>query len=205
MWFSCTHIPAGRADARQRSLWSQLIWEQKQTSCQSKGKNNLIMRPDPRLIPRNGVRLLSLCGRSAFVSRSRCDGCKISRLARPESLSACLQIVQMSQKEEEEFIFYLFFFFWIPPACPWKVMHPWLTNAVWELMRVARTLMPADRTPTQCLARRRDLLKTRQPPFHRLHSSCPASPFLFSPPFAIFSSLFIYPHKATGGGIAAAF
>lgn len=79
------------------------------------GKTNLIMRPDPRLIPRNGVRLLSLCGRSAFVSRSRCDGCKISRLARPESLSACLQIVQMSQKEEEEF-FYLFFFGSRPPV-----------------------------------------------------------------------------------------
>lgn len=153
------------------------------------------MRPDPRLIPRNGVRLLSLCGRSAFVSRSRCDGCKISRLARPESLSACLQIVQMSQKEEEFF----FFFFWIPPACPWKVMHPWLTNAVWELMRVARTLMPADRTPTQCLARRRDLLKTRQPPFHRLHSSCPASPFLFSPPFAIFSSFLFTPIRRLAG------
>lgn len=85
LWLSCTYIPAGRADARQRSLWSQLIGNRSRPSVRAREKN-LIMRPDPRLIPRNGVRLLSLCGRLAFVTGA---GVMAARWADLQDQSRC--------------------------------------------------------------------------------------------------------------------
>lgn len=40
LWLSCTHIPAGRADARQRSLWSQLIGNRSRPSVRAREKKS---------------------------------------------------------------------------------------------------------------------------------------------------------------------
>lgn len=162
-------------------------WEQKQTLHRNEEKT-LLTRPDPRLIPGNSERLLSLHGWSALVSRIRCDGCKRSRLQVTVDLFADI-------RNESKRCLRIFFF--LGARSPVRGSHAprcWLTPQRYMGANEGRVDADASRQDTHTVSRRRrDLLKTRQPPFRSLHISCPASPFLFSPPVAIFSALLFTP------------